>query len=240
MTCLCRGLAMASFLALFTAPAGAAPAVPPAAPPAPAAVPVAPADELARVVRAVQDRYAPVQRMTARIRQVSKIKPLDTIRRRESRLFFEKPSRLRWQYDAPEPVLYVSDGNLLQVYQPEDNLVLRLTVTHSQLEAALRFMFGLADVFETFDASLDRSFLPLAYRLHLVPKRSERDYKRITLVIDPQSSTIRESFVTDPLDNVHQYIFESPDYETPIAPEQFRFTPPKGATVRDLTRGGAE
>lgn len=243
------GLLAAPGLAAAAAPAAPPPPAvvsPPATPVGPAAdaVSVAPTPrpsdvDLERVLTAVQKRHAGLQRLTTTVRQVSRVKPLDTIRRRTSRLQFQKPALLRWEYAAPDPVLYVADGSVLWMYQPDENLAVKLTVTESQLEAALRFMFGLDDVRASFDVTLDASLAPLAYHLHLVPRKTQQHYRRLTLVVDPKSFDIRETFVTDPLDNVHQYIFDDPDHDAPIPPEAFVFTPPAGTTVRDLTRPGA-
>ena len=225
--------------------AGVAPApvdvVAPAPPDAKGPAPVAPAPgasggnaALDRLIDGVNAYYERVEHMKTRFRQVVRQKTLTRTRKAQGTLEFLKPGRMRWEYERPERVLYVSDGETLWSYQEEDALVYRARIKGSRFYQALRFLFGMGDLRETFHITMGPAHSPETAFLVLLPKSGGQDFKELALVVDRGTFEIRESFLTDPLDNVTHYIFEDPDYESPVAEERFRFTPPPGVTVRDL------
>lgn len=241
-------LALALALAVFTtvagdATAGAAPDAgntPPADPVRPAApgdqaAPAAPLDpELARLVDGVTAYYDKVQHLKAKFRQVVKQKTLSRTKKASGTIEFAKPGRMRWEYQRPDRVLYVSDGEVLWTYQPEDALVYKARIQGSRLYHALRFLFGMGDLRKSFDIAMGPAHGPDTAFLVLTPRDGHQDYKELALVVDRKTFEIRESFLTDPLGNVTQYIFDELDYETEIPAGRFGFTPPAGATVQEL------
>ena len=56
--------------------------------------------------------------------------------------FFQKPGKMRWDYREPEPVYYVSDGEVLWVYEAAENVAYKGNVKGSQLFGAMKFLFG--------------------------------------------------------------------------------------------------
>jgi len=233
--------------ALLTAPAMAADAGPPA--PAPEIRPAAPAPgnqvepakpapapdpELDRLIDGVTAYYDKVQHLKAQFRQVVKQKTLARTKKATGTIEFAKPGRMRWEYQRPDRVLYVSDGETLWTYQPEDALVYKAGIKGSRLYHALRFLFGMGDLRATFDVAMGPAHGPETAFLVLTPKDGKQDYQDLSLVVDRNTFEIRESFLTDPLGNVTQYIFDELDYTSEIPEGRFAFTPPPGATVQEL------
>lgn len=210
-------------------------------PPVPAAVPEVPPaagvpddPELRRLVDGVKVYYDKVEHLRADFRQVVKQRTLSRTRKASGTFEFQKPGRMRWVYERPDRVLYVSDGDTLWTYQPEDALVYQAQITGSRLYNALRFLFGMGDLEKVFDIAMGPAHSPATAFLLLTPKGGEQDYKDLSLVVDRETFEIRESFLTDPLGNVTHYIFDKIDYETPIPETDFQFTPPAGVTVQKL------
>lgn len=219
---------------------GAAPA-PPSAPPAPADK--APANKasvkaqdvtLDQAVDGVQRFYEQVTDFRATFRQEVKRNGLPRKRVHRGKVFFKKPGMMRWDYTQPERVLYVSDGEVLWSYQPEDRLVYKMGVRDSELYNALKFLFGQGNLRNEFDAKL----LPAdakdnLVRLALTPKHKQSNYKRLVLAVDPARFEIRQTELVDPLGNVSRVRFSDLSYE-PLKASGFHFTPPKGVQVQDL------
>jgi outer membrane lipoprotein carrier protein len=207
---------------------------PKAAPAAPAA-PATKADpELERLIDGVTAYYDKMQHLKAKFRQVVKQKTLARTKKATGTIEFAKPGRMRWEYQRPERVLYVSDGETLWTYQPEDALVYKARIQGSRLYHALRFLFGMGDLRATFDVAMGPAHGPDTAFLVLTPKGGQQDYQDLSLVVDRKTFEIRESFLTDPLGNVTQYIFDELDYTSEIPEGRFGFTPPPGATVQEL------
>jgi outer membrane lipoprotein carrier protein len=107
-------------LAGLTAWLGAA--GPAAAPPGGAA----PADAAtqactARAVEKIQHRYESVRDLSADFVQTTRSVALGAAgasTASRGSVVFAKPGKMRWQYDAPEPSLVVSDGKWLWIFDP--------------------------------------------------------------------------------------------------------------------------
>jgi outer membrane lipoprotein carrier protein len=208
---------------------------PPAAPgeALPAAEPQ-PGSEIDAIVDGVARYYEGITHMRMDFRQVLRRKADPRTRRASGAIEFLKPGRMRWQYERPEQVLYVSDGTVLWSYQPEDALVYKARIEGSRLYHALRFLFGIGDLRESFEIALGPAHSPETAFLVLTPKGGHQDYKELSLVVNRATFEIQESFLVDPLDNTTHYIFDSRDYETPVLPERFEFTPPAGVTIQEI------
>lgn len=225
-------LALAA-LALTLAPSAAVAPARADMPPPPVPAPAAP--DLDALVDGVTARYAQVTDFKATFRQVVVRKQLPRPLAKRGTVFFKRPGMMRWDYSQPEKVFYISDGETLWAWQPEDKLVTRASVKGSELYGALKFLFGQGDLRGEFRPSLGAPEDGLA-ALTLEPRTPNSNYRRIVLLVDPATFEIRRTRVVDPLDNVSTVTFESPRYE-PLKPDGFRFTPPAGARVEDL--GGA-
>ncbi|MEC8024477.1 MAG: outer membrane lipoprotein carrier protein LolA [Myxococcota bacterium] len=156
---------------------------------------------------------------------------------KEGKVFFKRPGKMRWDYTKPEQVFYISDGETLWNYQPEDALVTRLDVRSSELYHQSRYLFGQGALSEDFDAAEGTNTEPALeslYHLTLTPKRSSRNFKSLTLHVDPSSGEIQGTTLIDPYDNVSRIIFKKVVYK-PLDTTHFVFTPPTGAIVKDLS-----
>lgn len=190
--------------------------------------------EATRLVEGVMAFYDKIEHMRVTFTQVVSQRTLRRTQKASGTIEFLKPGKMRWQYEKPEKVLYVSDGKTLWSHQPEDGLVYRTRIQGSRMYHALRFLFGMGDFREVFDVATGPGHGPETAFLHLTPKGGHQDYKQLDLLVDRKTFEIRESFLTDPVDNVTQYVFRGADYETPVDASRFDFTPPPGTTVQDL------
>ena len=161
--------------------------------------------------------------------------------KKRGEVFFKRPGMMRWDYSRPEKVHYVSDGNVLWSYQPEDALVTRLDVKSSELYHQSRYLFGQGNLSEDFELSVAPAGVAKADQdgLVLKPKKSSRDFKSLTLVVDKKTGEIRTTILVDPYDNESTIIFEKTEYKT-LNDTVFQFTPPKNTTVRDLSKQGGK
>jgi outer membrane lipoprotein carrier protein len=123
-----------------------------AAMPAPAtptaATPRLPVDA---VVERVQKRYDAANDFRARFTQTLTSKTMGRKTSSAGGVMFKKPGRMRWDYDKPEKAIYVSDGGVLWLYEPEDQQAFKQELKASQLPAALAFLTGKGKLATEFD-----------------------------------------------------------------------------------------
>ena len=149
-------------------------------------------------------------------------------------VFFKVPGMMRWEYKKPEKVFYVSDGKTLWIYQPEDGLVTKLDVRSSELYHQSRYLFGQGNLATDFELAEEKA--PEGqFGLVLAPRKGSRDFKKLTLFIDQKTGEIANTRLIDPYDNVSEITFEKVQYK-PVDEKHFQFTPPAGATIKDLSR----
>lgn len=231
-----RSLALALILA-FAADVVAAPAPPPAAPAAQAtpaaAASVAQAPALGGLLGKVQAFYERTTDFKATFRQVVRTRSPRRTFTRSGTVWFQRPGRMRWDYQVPDRVHYVSDGEVLWSYDVEDGVAYRLPVKDSELFQALGFLTGasrLADAFTAAEQPVNTAGL---VPVLLTPRVPTSSYQSITLFVDPATGETRETEVLDPVGNVSHVRFEDPSFGK-LPSSGFTFTVPDGVRVQDL------
>jgi outer membrane lipoprotein carrier protein len=191
------------------------------------------------VARKVQAHYETVADLTARFRQTRQAvvigggfaasEPV-----REGSVVLAKPGRMRWSYETPDESLLVTDGQVVWMYDPLLEEAQRLPDAAGVLSgAAVRFLMGEGDLLASFAVSTpDCSARPV--RLELVP-REDAGYERLTLEVDPESGRVQASTVADLFGNRTTVAFDQVRLNTKPAAGLFRFEPPPGVAVIDLT-----
>jgi outer membrane lipoprotein carrier protein len=229
-------LALSSLLAANPAVGGASGAAPPAA-----SAPAAAAGRLdvATVVDRVQKRYDSAEDFRARFNQTLTNAAFKRKTSSTGEVLLKKPGRMRWNYQTPDPKMYLADGDLLWLYEPEDKQAFKQDLKTSQLPAALAFLTGRGKLAAEFDITFvkdARLGSPGDYVLALSPKQAQSAVKAIVFVVDPQTFHVRESMITDPQGNTNDLLFTDIKINTRIADATFRWTPPTGTRVIDAAK----
>jgi len=212
---------------------------PPAAVPAPSAA--APAVEksasgLDKLIDGVERRTSQIVDYEAKFHQEVTRKHLPRPLKRSGTVYFKKPGMMRWDYRVPERVYYISDGQVLWSYEAREKLAYKLPVKNSELYSALKFLFGQGKLREEF--KIQQVAAPDGLLgLELTPKVPQSGYTKLVLEISPDSYDIRSTILFDPIGNESRIRFENAKTDKVLKEEAFRFTPPDGVRVEDLTRG---
>src|SRR5438046_594769 len=128
-----------------------------ATPPAPAAGRL----PIPAVVEHMQKNYDRAQDFQARFSQKYTNIAFGRTKVSTGEVTFKKPGRMRWDYDQPEKKMFLSDGQRLWLYEPDDKQAFKQELKQSQLPAALSFLLGkgrLEDEFEVVAAAPDVSY----------------------------------------------------------------------------------
>jgi outer membrane lipoprotein carrier protein len=215
---------------LAAAPASAAPTAPPGG-----------RLDLTTVVDKVQRRYDSATDFRARFTQTLTSAAIGRKTSSAGAVMFKKSGRMRWDYEKPERATYVSDGNTLWLYEPDDQQAFKQALGASQLPAALAFLTGKGKLANEFDITLvakSPSAAPGEYVLALSPKVAEPQVKTLLFVVDPKTFDVRESVITDGQGNVNDLTFADIRTNTRLPDSEFRWSPPAGVRVIDTAKLG--
>jgi outer membrane lipoprotein carrier protein len=197
--------------------------------------------ELSAVIARVQNRYDQAKDFQARFTQKYSRQVVGRVTVSAGQVRFKKPGRMRWDYDKPEARMFLSNGQFLWLYEPEEKQAFKQDLKTSQLPAALAFLMGkgrIGDEFEVAWSNDARFGRPDDYRLSLRPKQPQSTYKSIVFVVDAGDFSVRESVLTDQQGNVNHFVFSDLKINAKVTDEVFRWSPPAGVRVIDTGKLG--
>jgi len=187
----------------------------------------------AEVALGVEGKYAPLRDLSADFRQESRIVSLGSSRTKSGTIRFEKPGKMRWDYDAPGPQTLVSDGTTLWYFRPDQNQViiqdLGLAFTS---QTPLLFLFGegsLADEFTWDEEELADN--GGTYTFSMRPRRETPDLVALTLEVRTVDFSIGATVLEDAFGNVTRLEFSGEKEDRGLQDGLFQFEVPPGAEV---------
>jgi outer membrane lipoprotein carrier protein len=151
-------------------------------------------------------------------------------RERAGAVFYKKPGRMRWEFEAPQPETIVSDGTTIYDYDPGLNQVVETPVKQafkSRLAAA--FFLGVGNLERDFDAVSVAA--PAADGLEHVALTPKGGGDAVELGVDPKTSNILTMAVADSLGNRTAISFNEIKRNSDLKASLFAFTPPAGADI---------
>ena len=149
-------------------------------------------------------------------------------------LIVKKPGKMRWDYIAPEPKTFVSDGVKMYSYVPADKQVVVTPVPpDDQATTPTLFLAGKGNV-RDFTPSLVElpAGMPAGSRtLKLVPKTRQQDYDWLMLVVDPATLAIRGLVTVDAQGGRSSFSFANLKENVGLTDKAFAFKIPRGVDV---------
>ncbi|MEM6954619.1 MAG: outer membrane lipoprotein carrier protein LolA [Myxococcota bacterium] len=155
---------------------------------------------------------------------------------------FEKPGKMRWDYDEPNGQVFVSDGGRLTIYQPPEEgesvgQVIEREISEHQLPLAFSFLTGTGRLdndftFRLLDAAR-QSFE--GYVLELRPREPTPHYDRVLFFVqlhEAQSGVapvIHRVLIEDSAGNRNEFTFRNLRLPRDIPDARFRYRPPRNA-----------
>jgi outer membrane lipoprotein carrier protein len=188
------------------------------------------ADALKDALSRLQARYETTRTLAADFRQTIESPTLATPLESKGTVAFEKPNRMRWEYEAPDRQLIVGDGAILWIYQPEDKQAIKAQLGEMfQATTPVSFLGGLGHLDRDFNATLERDEKE-RWVLRLVPK-TDKSLGTLVLVVRKSDAGVDEARVTDSLGTTTKLVLSGEKRNVDLDPNLFRFTPPPGVDV---------
>ena len=182
------------------------------------------------VVKKVQSIYQSASSMTATFKQEYTYAVYQRTQLSTGQLFLKKPGRMRWDYKTPQSKVFVSNGDVLWVYEPEKNQAYKKSLEDSELPIAISFLMGKGNLLNAFIPTID-GVTDETVTLVLKPIKTSRHYKQLKLVVNRSSFMVKQTTILDPANNTNTVTFSNLVVDVPLPVSGFEFTPPKGVNI---------
>ena len=181
---------------------------------------------------ALQQRYQGVRDFTADFVQTYRGGVLRTETRERGTVSVKKPGRMRWVYTSPERKEFVSDGQKIYSYIPEDRQVLVSQVPpENEASTPVLFLTGKGDIAKDFTHAFVDSAVPGTLALKLTPRRSEPEYEYLIVAVNPVTLQIRALTTRDRQGGESTLRFDNLKENKGISDKDFAFSIPRGVDV---------
>ena len=136
--------------------------------------------------------------------------------------------------------MFLSNGQVLWLYEPTEKQAFKQDLKSSQLPAALAFLMGKGKLADEFDVAFakDEHGRPGDVHLALSPKQPQSSYKSILFIVDPKEYLVHESILVDSQGNTNHFVFDDLEVNGKVADALFKWTPPTGVRVVDTGQLG--
>ena len=189
---------------------------------------------LSQVLHGVENKYNGMKSMKAHFHQVYR-QGGRVIRQEQGTLFLSKPGRMRWEYESPEPKLFITDGSQVYLFVPSENRVVQSAIKESDdIRAPLRFLLGKLNFAEEFDKmETSPELMPIEKGDFVFKAYSKKLAQQLEWVIFEVSKSyeIRRVVTREPGGLETEFQFDALESNPPLADSIFRFSPPAGAEV---------
>jgi len=187
-----------------------------------------------QVLSGVEKRYAS-SAFSARFDIESTLKAMQVTDTAAGRLMVKYPGKMRWEYEQPDPMLFITDGVTLWMYQPQER-----QVTVGQAAEVLGGSQGasfLSDVRllrQQFQIELDPNGSSELARLKLTPRESTFDIAFIIMTIARATSDVIEVVTTNKYDDTTRIVFHDIKFQQTFPDALFEFQIPEGTDVLEF------
>ncbi|MFO7859584.1 MAG: outer membrane lipoprotein carrier protein LolA [Desulfosalsimonas sp.] len=182
------------------------------------------------VIEKLNDHYGE-KNFTANFRQESTLKAMDITDSAEGRAWFKHPGKMRWQYEAPETYLIVTDGDTLWIHRPADRqVVVGDAAGHFGGGRGASFLADITRITDVFEASLANSD-DQSWRIKLIPRRQQGDLKQIYMEVNRKSLETEKVTTENIYGDITRIVFENVEFHPEMPDRLFDFEIPAGADV---------
>jgi outer membrane lipoprotein carrier protein len=191
------------------------------------------------LARSLQQRYQGIRDFSADFVHTYRGGVLRTRTTERGTVKIKKPGRMRWVYTAPEKKEFISDGQKVYSYLPQDRQVMVTTLpSDDQATTPALFLTGKGDIARDFTAayadgsSAGAPTTPAGTAaLKLTPRRPETEYEYLVVAIDPGTLQIRALTTRDRQGGDSTLTFMNLQENQGISDKEFAFRVPRGVDV---------
>ncbi len=191
----------------------------------------------AQLVEEVKATYSVAESLRADFVQVVTTAGFGVGEKQRGRLVLMRPKKMRWEFKAPNPKSFVTDGETMWIWSPQENGGKGQVIVYKNLASG----GGMSDLLTDL-SKLDEYFTvervsgdPHSKRLHVLsatPKAEEGTVKNLKIWVTKRNLHLERVVLTDKLGNVTDLSFSQVKINpVNVKNTEFSFTAPKGAEV---------
>lgn len=188
-----------------------------------------------------QEAYSALLNMKAGFRQESYLAALETSEASSGKLYFQKPGKMRWDYELPEEQVFLIVDQTLWYYQAYDRqLVIDKFSKFLISDLPVAFILGIGDLGKSFDLEYACRNSDGGTLFGLKPKQnkittggSDQGLNKFELLVDSKSSLPSAARIYDLAGNINTFIFEDMQSESTVPEERFLPDFPDGVDIDD-------
>jgi outer membrane lipoprotein carrier protein len=195
----------------------------------------APAVAPRQAVRNLEAAFAKLRSLAADFEQEHSSAVIATPLRETGKFYFQKPDRMRWEYDEPEPQVFVYKEGRVWNYVYADRQLIRYALPAEQRNAAVFALLTGRARLET-DYLVEPAEFPTdtrsAVQVKLLPK-VEGDFAHILLELDSRTWLISKIVTLDTAGGRQEFVFRKLKVDPRLGPSVFEIKVPEGTEIID-------
>jgi outer membrane lipoprotein carrier protein len=201
------------------------------------AAPDTPVDE---AVSRLEKTYQAISDFRAAFIQETRQSSINRVEKGSGKVFFKKPGKMLWDYEAPEAQKIILDGKNVWFYRPEERQVMKNNYGVLPRSIVLDLLRGEVHLKKKFAVTAQSPDNDPASSivLELVPRTHNPTVSRILLHIDPETWHITRTCLHDEFGNTTILDFSDITVNQGLKDSLFAFTPPPGVDVFEPPQPG--
>jgi len=188
------------------------------------------APDVKQVVRGVEARYNRARTLETEFFQRYTLGPTTLVE--SGRVYFQKPGRMRWDYERPEPKLFLADGQYAYLYVPAEKQVRRQSLKQApEYQAAFALLFGRVNFGRLFGqiglVDVHRPEEPTRWQLRGRARSDQQSFTEIWFDVNERFQVLRVE-LRQRDGSLLEFHFLGWRENHPLDPELFRLSVPPG------------
>jgi len=190
-----------------------------------------------QILDRVENKYTDSE-FSADFIQKSFLKAMDIIDQASGKVYIKYPGKMRWEYEKPDRQIFITDGEKLWVYRPDDNQVqVGKAPSFFKSGKGASFLSDISLVRQKFDISLKKGTQneddPFYY-LKLIPREKTLDITEILLMVSKQTFNVVQIISIDLYGDENRIDLLNFAFGVNLDDSLFSFSIPEGADVLQL------
>jgi len=187
------------------------------------------------ILERLEDRYAG-RNFSADFRQESTLKAMDITDTASGHAWFKHPGKMRWEYQAPEQHVIITDGETLWIHRPADNqVIIGDAAKYFGTGKGASFLADFTLIRKAFDVSLEKA-AENHWRLKLVPEEKRIDLSAIYLKVNRQTLDIAKVVTENVYGDITRIYLDNLEFQPDMKDALFDFRVPQGADVIEMEK----
>ena len=170
--------------------------------------------------------------------QKSFLKAMDIMDQASGKVYIKYPGKMRWEYETPDRQIFITDGEKLWVYRPDDNQVqVGKAPSFFKSGKGASFLSDISLVRQQFDISMktgQQDENDPFYYLKLIPREQAQDITEILLMVSKQTFHVVQVITIDLYGDQNRIDLLNFAFGVDLDDSLFSFSIPPGADVLQL------